>query len=200
MDAVLLNDGARLVHLLGLSLGLAIALLAGASAARAVLRPLHEREVEILQTLHHFVTLGLVFSWASGLTLLWLRTGFEVAQFSPKLWAKLCVVMILTVSAIAIGRIGLPTLLRFQSWWFGDIPLPTRVQLCALGVLSAACWLSALALGVFGYFKTLNADQLTHILAVTLITALFLALLAATVTPLIAFLVRLKKRRSAAQG
>jgi len=67
-------------------------------------------------------------------------------------------------------------------------------------VLSAACWLSALALGVFGYFKTLNADQLTHILAVTLITALFLALLAATVTPLIAFLVRLKKRRSAAQG
>lgn len=200
MDADLLNDGARLVHLLGLSLGLAIALLAGASAARAVLRPLHEREVEILQTLHHFVTLGLVLLWASGLTLLWLRTGFEVEQFSPKLWAKLCVVMILTVSAIAIGRIGLPTLLRFQSWWFGDIPLPTRVQLCALGVLSAACWLSALALVVFGYFKTLNADQLTHILAVTLIAALFLALLAATVTPLIAFLVRLKKRRSAAQG
>jgi len=200
MDATLLNDGARSVHLLGLALGFGIAILADASAARAVLRPLNEREVVMLKLLHHFVTFGLVLLWASGLTLLWLRTGFEIDRFSPKLWAKICVVTVLTLNALAIGRIGLPTLLRFQSWRFGDIPLPERVQLCALGTLSAACWLSALALGVFGYFKTLNASQLTDIFAVTLLAVLSLALLAATVTPLIALAVRMKERRSTAHG
>ena len=198
MDAELLNDAARLVHLVGLALGLGFALLADASAARAVVRPLDGREVALLATLHHLVTLGLVLLWVSGLTLLWLRTGFDPARMTPKLLTKLCVVAVLTLNAMAIGRIGLPTLLRFQSWRFGDIPLPERVQLCALGTLSAACWLSALALGVFGYFKTLNADQLMNIMGFVFVIALLLALLSATVTPVIAFLVRHWKRRASA--
>ncbi len=200
MDQMFLNDGARLVHMVGLALGFGIAILADASAARAVLRPLDEREVRMLKTLHQFVTLGLVLLWVSGLTLLWLRTGFETDRFSPKLMAKLCVVVVLTVNAIAIGRLGLPTLLRFQSWRFGDIPLPERVQLCALGALSGACWASALALGVFGIFKTLSADQLIYIMALTLATALCLALIAATITPVIAILIRFRERRAAAHG
>ncbi|MBT8413752.1 MAG: hypothetical protein KJO30_05420, partial [Boseongicola sp.] len=73
MDAALLNDGVRLVHLLGLALGFGVALLADGSAARAVLRPLQEREVVMLKMLHHVVTFGLVLLWASGLMLLWLR-------------------------------------------------------------------------------------------------------------------------------
>ena len=200
MDPTFLIDGARLVHMVGLALGFGIAMLADASAARAVLRPLDGREVALPKTLHHFVTMGLVLLWASGLTLLWLRTGFDPERFSPKLMAKFCVVVILTLNAVAIGRIGLPTLLRFQSWRFGDIPLPERVQLCALGALSTACWVSALGLGVFAVFKTLTAGQLTHFMALTFLTALSLALIAATITPVIAFLVRLRERRRAAPG
>ena len=198
MDTGLLNDGVRLVHLLGLALGFGVALLADGSAARAVLRPLQEREVEMLRILHHVVTFGLVLLWASGVMLLWLRTGFDLERFSPKLWTKVCVVSVLTLNAIAIGRMGLPTLMRFQSWRFGDIPILERIQLCALGTLSAACWGLALALGVFGYFKTLNADQLTHILALTFLCALAMALVAATLTPVIAAVVRFLERRSAA--
>lgn len=196
MDLTFLNDAARAVHLLGLALGFGLAILADVSASRAILRPLDARDIDMLKRLHHFVSVGLLLLWASGLVLFWLRTGFEADRISPKLMTKVAVVSILTLNAMAIGRIGLPTLLRFQSWRFGDIPLPERVQLCALGTLSGACWVAALCLGVFGYFKTLDAQELTHLLALTYLAALSLALLAATITPVIAFFARVRERRA----
>ena len=197
MDLTLVNDAARAVHLLGLALGFGLAILADVSASRAVIRPLSESDILLLKRLHHFVSLGLVLLWISGLVLFWLRTGFDPDRVSPKLMTKVAVVSILTLNAMAIGRVGIPTLLRFQSWRFGDIPFPERAQLCALGTLSAACWIAALSLGVFGYFRTLGAEELTHWLALTYLVALSLAIVAATITPVIAFLARLRERRAA---
>ena len=83
MDLILVNDAARAVHLLGLALGFGLAILADISASRAVLRPLSEADILLLKRLHHFVSLGLVLLWISGLVLLWLRTGFDPDRISP---------------------------------------------------------------------------------------------------------------------
>ena len=197
MDPTLLTDATRAAHLLGLALGFGLAILADVLAARAVLRPLDWREVELLGRLHRMVTLGLVVLWASGLTLLWLRTGFDLGRFSPKLVTKIGIVTVLTLNAWAIGRVGLPTLVRYQGWRFGDLPLPERVQLCALGALSAASWVSALALGVFSQLRSMEWSGLTPLVAAVYLFALSLAVIGATITPVIAFAVRLFERRAA---
>ncbi len=195
MDMILLNDFMRATHLLGMVLGFGIAILADLSAARAVLRALDDRDIESLEILHRLVSMGLVLLWMSGLVLLWLRTGFELDRFSPKLMTKVAVVVFLTANAIAIGKIGLPTMRAYQSWRFGDLPLPQRLQLSALATISAACWISALTLGVFSQLKPLQWEALSLYVGVVYLVALVTALLAATITPIIATFARLKENR-----
>jgi hypothetical protein len=121
MDQTLLNDAARALHLLGLALGFGVAIVADMSAARLFIRPLDAREIATLHRFHRMVALGLVLFWISGLVLLWLRTGFDVANFSPKLLTKLGVVTFLTVNAILIRRLGLPVIEALQGRRFGAL-------------------------------------------------------------------------------
>ena len=195
MDLTFLNDFMRATHLLGMALGFGIALLADLFAARAVIRALDDRDIETLEILHRLVWMGLILLWMSGLVLLWLRTGFDPDRFSPKLMTKLAVVVFLTANALAIGRIGLPTLRAYQSWRFGDLPLPQRLQLSALGTISAACWISALSLGVFSQLGPLQWEVLSLYIGVVYLGALVAALVTAFITPIIAAFVRMRENR-----
>lgn len=195
MDSILVNDMARAAHLLGMALGFGVALIADLMAARAVLRPLDDREIEHLEIFHRVVSMGLALLWGSGLTLLYLRTGFALDEMSPKLMAKLCVVALLTLNAVAIGRIGLPTFRNYQSWRFGDIPLTFRLQLSALATISGACWVSALSLGVFSQLRTLDWDALSLYLGVIYLLALVAALFAATISPAISGFAKVRSER-----
>jgi len=195
MDITLLNDFMRATHLLGMALGFGIAILADLFAARAVMRPLDDRDFETLEILHRLVTMGLALLWASGVVLLWLRTGFDLDRFSPKLMTKVGVVVLLTANAIAMGKIGLPTMRAYQSWRFGDLPLPLRLQLSALATISAACWISALTLGVFSQLKPLQWEFLSFYVGVVYLVALIAAVLAASITPIIAAIARLRENR-----
>lgn len=189
MDSTLVIDFARGAHLLGLAMGFGIAMLADLCAARALVRPLEERELGLLQTLHRMVTLGLVILWASGLTLLWARTGFDPAQFSPKLMTKLIIVGLLTANALAIGRIALPVLNHYDGYRFGQLPFAYRAQLSALAGLSFTCWVSALALGVFSALKTMPYPLLGEVLAPVFLVGLCVTLLTAFGSPLLSFIV-----------
>ena len=200
MDTILLNDAARAVHLVGLAMGFGVAIIADLTAARSLTRPLDERALATLHRFHRLVTVGLLLLWASGAVLLWLRTGFDPARFSPKLLAKIGVVTLLTVNAIAIGRIGLPTMEAYQSWRFGDIPLTERVQLSCLGALSGACWLLALALGVFSQLKPMPWEVLSRVVGIVGAMALVLAIMAAVMAPFVAFFARRLQRRAALAG
>ena len=195
MDIIFLNDFMRAAHLLGMALGFGIAVLADLWAARAVIRALDDRDIETLEQLHRLVTMGLALLWVSGVCLLWLRTGFELDRFTPKLTAKLGIVVFLTVNALAIGTIGLPTMRSFQSWRFGDLPMPQRLQLSALATISMACWISALTLGVFSQLKPLQWDVLSLYIGVVYFAALVVTLLTAFITPIISMIVRLKESR-----
>lgn len=185
MDLTLLNDAARATHLVGLALGFGVAILADLCAARSLFRPLDDRDFDTLHQYHRTVALGLALFWASGLILLWLRTGFEPANFSPKLMAKLGVVSLLTVNAILIGRIGLPTMRAWYGFRYGSLPLAHRLRLAALAGMSGAGWISALALGVFSAMKTFEWEVLSEIIGVIYFVGLGGALLTAFLAPLL---------------
>ena len=185
MDATLVNDAARALHLLGLALGFGLALVADACAARLMVRPLDRREVASLHRLHHTVALGLILFWISGLVLLYLRTGFQLQNFSPKLMTKLGVVTLLTANAVMIGRLALPVIDATQGLRFGALPQGLRVQMAVLGALSTAGWISAMALGVFSQLKKMEWSHLSEIVGIIYLTALSAALLAALVAPLL---------------
>ena len=187
MDLTMLNDAARATHLLGLALGFGVAILADLCAARSLFRPLVYREFETLHQYHRTVALGLTLFWASGLVLLWLRTGFQLENFSPKLMAKLGVVSLLTVNAILIGRIGLPTMIAWQGFRYGSLPLAHRLRLAALAGMSGAGWISALALGVFSAMKTFEWEVLSEIIGVIYVVGLGGALVTAFLAPLLNF-------------
>mgnify|MGYP001815573626 FL=1 len=193
MDPTLLNDTVRALHLLGLAIGFGVAIVADVSAARLMVRPLDAKEIEALHRFHRMVTLGLILFWVSGLVLLWLRTGLDPAKFSPKLMTKLGVVTLLTVNAVLIGRIGLPVIDAMRGLRFGALPSGTRLQMAALAALSTACWISALALGVFSQLKTMDWGLLSEIIGLIYLIALASACLAALVAPLVDYVL---ERRS----
>ncbi len=187
MDLSLLNDAARAAHLIGLALGFGVAIIADLCAARSLFRPLADHEFDDLHRHHRTVALGLALFWASGLVLLWLRTGFVIENFSPKLITKLCVVGLLTVNAWLIGRIGLPTLIAYAGCRFGALPIAHRLRLGALAGMSGAGWIAALALGVFSAMKTFEWDVLSEIIGAIYIVGLGGALVTAIIAPVISF-------------
>lgn len=187
MDMTMLNDAARAAHLLGLALGFGVAILADLSAARSLVRPLDNREIESLERYHRTVFFGLFLFWSSGLVLLYLRTGFQPGSFSPKLMTKIGVVTLLTINAVLIGRIGLVTLREWFGCRFGAIPLPERMRLAALAGMSGAGWISALALGVFSKLKTVQWDALSELIGLIYIVGLGGALLTALAAPILNF-------------
>lgn len=187
MDPSLLNDAARAAHLLGLALGFGVAIVADLTAARSLIRPLDEREFETLHRYHRTVVIGLLLFWASGMVLLWLRTGFDPANFSPKLVTKMGVVALLSVNAVLIGRIGLPTMEAWAGFRFGALPLAHRLRLAALAGMSGAGWIAALALGVFTAMKTFEWDVLSQIVGVIYVIGLTGALAAAILSPVLNF-------------
>ncbi|MEM7717911.1 MAG: hypothetical protein AAF222_01800 [Pseudomonadota bacterium] len=187
MDLTLLNDVARAAHLLGLALGFGVAIMADMCAARSLFRPLQDHEFADLHRYHRTVAFGLALFWASGLVLLWLRTGFALENFSPKLVTKLCVVAFLTANAYLIGKIGLPTMIAYAGNRFGDLPLTHRLRLGGLAGMSGAGWIAALALGVFSAMKTLEWELLSEIIGAIFIIGLGGAMLTALFAPLIGF-------------
>ena len=185
MDLTLVNDAARALHLLGLAIGFGVAIVADISAARLMFRPLDTREIDALHRLHRMVSLGLVLFWASGLVLLWLRTGFQPDNFSAKLMTKLGVVTVLTANAILIGRLGLPVIQTMRGLRFGALPTNIRFQMAVLGALSTAGWICALALGVFSQMKTMDWSVLSEITGTIYLLAMIGAFVAAIAAPMI---------------
>lgn len=185
MDPTLINDAARAIHLLGLALGFGVALVADLSAARLLLRPLDRSEIAALERFHRMVAFGLVLFWLSGLVLLWLRTGLDIANFSPKLVAKLGVVTLLTFNAILIGKIGLTVVKKLGNRRFGALPTGVRIQMSLLGSLSTAGWVSALALGVFSQLRTTPWSVLSEIIGMIYLLALIGGFAAAIIAPFI---------------
>ncbi len=91
------------------------------------------------------VTAALVVLWLTGLGLIWMDTqgAFAVLLEKPKLMAKLCVVVILTLNGVLLHKLAVPCLV------VPSHPSQGKAGLCAaLGAVSTVSWLFALFLGI----------------------------------------------------
>lgn len=132
-----------LSHVIGTVLGVG-----GATFAEVlIVRALRDGQVSIeesdlMKATYVVLRLGLFILFVSGFSfLLYYRlNGFESALYSPKLWAKLSIIVVLVVNAVLLHIHRIPLLLG--------------------SAISSVSWYAALVLGVWrgldvGYFKIL---------------------------------------------
>ncbi len=175
-------DIIRGVHLLALALGLGTSIYLDLRILSRFRRPVSTGLLAEFHRIHRLVFVALGLLWLSGLALIGVRTGFDLATFSPKLWLKLGVVTLLSLNALLIGLVVMPTLERLEGAPLGALPRFKRCLLAPIAAVSIFSWLAALALGSSKQLKMSNWDMLIHLFlpafaAIVLITEL-VALLA----------------------
>lgn len=188
MDSVLFLDTLRFLHLIGLAAGLGLSMLADLWAVRSFLKPVEQRDLEILHHLHKGVTVGLVLLWVSGLGILAMRTGFNPNEVTPKLLAKLFVVTLLTLNAWVITFYAMPIFRLIKGTTFIQNEVNIRLELTAVAGVSASCWFSALALGAFTQLKPMTGSELGSVVGAIFLVCTSAALCIGAFAPTVAAL------------
>jgi hypothetical protein len=134
-------------HLLATCVALGHVLLADHKLWRWRRAPLTPVQLAYLAETQKVVSLALLALWLSGLLLVlqgYLDEGVHYL-LNQKLWAKLIVVVLLSINGVLLHRVGFP-LLRGMA--YALLPLSLRIRLALLGALSSSGWLFAAFLGV----------------------------------------------------
>lgn len=156
----LLNDIIVYFHLLFVAIGLGLAV----RLDFIFFRGRHARPSQVLLAdtalSHQMISTALVGLWGTGICLVYLRTGFVLAEFSPKLWVKLIIVTMLSVNAIIIGIFVMPIMERYNDRPVLAIPLRYKLPMAVSAATSAFCWFTALALGAMATLKTQSWETL----------------------------------------
>ena len=143
----LVTDILVALHLISLAVGMGTVIYLDLRTLSRITTPTTQSNIDEIHRIHRYVTSALIGLWLSGIALLYMRTGFQIAAFSPKLWIKLAIVTLLTANAVMIHRYALPTLNKTRNKPILSLPKTQCCFLVFLGAVSAFCWLSGLALG-----------------------------------------------------
>ena len=130
-----------------------------------IAQPMRSSDIEELHRIHWIVSVACGGLWVSGMALIYARTGFELSQFSPKLWSKVAVVTVLTANAFVLSTVMIPALSRFKGLRLVDLPVRQLVPMSVCAGVSLSCWVLALALGSSVTLKTAGWDLLLPVLA-----------------------------------
>lgn len=149
----MIADFVTYFHLLFVAIGLGLAVRLDILFFRG--RHAKPSQVLLADTLlsHQMISTAVVGLWGTGLGLIYLRTGFALDDFSPKLWMKLIVVTALTLNAIVIGVFAMPVLERYNDRPVLQIPIKYRLPMALSAATSVFCWFTALALGSMEILK-----------------------------------------------
>lgn len=103
---------AKVAHLLGLVLGLGGALLADYTVlTRGIIRPVSAYTLQQMHLLSRITALGLTLLWVSGAAIIAASVAANPDYLSnQKLWAKLIIVLVLTLNGVIIHTTILPAL------------------------------------------------------------------------------------------
>lgn len=164
MDNNLALDLLRGAHLLFIAVGMGAAMYFDLRSLHRISAPTLQADLDELNRIHLVVTMACAGLWASGIALIWVRTGFDLATFSPKLWSKLIVVTTLMLNALVLARFVIPALNRHLGVRLIDLPLRLLVPMTLCAGLSLSCWLLALALGSSSVLKLSGWDVLVPVL------------------------------------
>jgi hypothetical protein len=148
MDMTALTDLLRFSHVLMVAVGLGAAFLADFHSIRRLSKPVDDNLLTTLHSCHVLVWGALIAMWVTGIGLIYVRTGFQLANFTPKLFSKLVTVSVLTANAMWIGRYAIPIIeaqIGRNIMW---LPLKQKLILAGVAALSTTSWLLALSMGI----------------------------------------------------
>ena len=147
MDPLILTDSVRYTHLFSVALGIGASFLADSLVLTNLTRPVEQSLLDRLHHYHRLVWLALIAMWISGAAMVYIRTGFVLENFSPKLYSKLAVVSMLTLNALLIGRFATPVVRRNLGRTLLDMPMRRKLPFAWIAAVSSTSWLIALAMG-----------------------------------------------------
>jgi hypothetical protein len=181
-EPTFLKGGIRIVHFIGLALGLGTATFLDLMMLRfMVLAKIRRSHAEAFEFGTKVVTAGLVMLWISGLAFLAYYWAFDPEKLAnPKIWAKVSVVGVLTVNAVFLHKVVLPVVEQQVSrTLFGGLSAYQRILMVVGGTTSVTSWYVPVALGAIPQFNnSLPADQLWAMFCALLIANNALAILA----------------------
>mgnify|MGYP001554450592 CR=1 FL=1 len=126
-------------------------------------------DASFLRNLHRYHGLVLLFLiplWVTGLLLIQIRTGFDLSNFTPKLWFKIGAVVTLTINGLVMGSYAFTILPLYQRRALVDFPYKILMRFGLLASISTSCWLLGLS---FGISEFLAASDTATLSAYTLI-------------------------------
>jgi hypothetical protein len=159
----------KLAHLMGLIMGLGGAFLADYTIfTRGVIRPVSAYTIHQAEFLSRLVSIGLVILWVTGSALIWLNLQQHPEYLTnPKLWAKIAIVVLLTVNGVCVHRIILPIMRRSVGYrLFAEMPSRSIAMLTLFGSVSVVSWSVPFILG--------KASELNYITPMWQILAVYL--------------------------
>lgn len=137
-------------HGIAFALGLGGATILDLLLLRALRRPLEAELVQAFEFLANVVAVALAVLWISGigfLVIYWLTDPSLLGN--PKLWAKLTVVLILTLNGVFLHVRILPMLRRQEGRCLLEgLPWRTRVVMLSAGAISGVSWYYPFLLGI----------------------------------------------------
>jgi hypothetical protein len=147
MDSQVFIDAARYAHIIAVAIGFGAAFLADYHVVSRLGRPIDDNLTTTLHLCHSVIWAMVAGMWITGLVLIYIRTGFDVANFTPKLICKIITVAILTGNAMLISRIAVPLVEENRGRSLMWLPLRSKLCLAGIGAISSASWMLALAMG-----------------------------------------------------
>lgn len=166
-DPTFFKGGIRVVHFIGLALGLGTATFLDLMILRFMLRnKIRRSHADAFEFGTKVVTAGLVMLWISGLGFLLYYWGFDPEKLgNPKIWAKLCIVGALSANAVYLHKLVLPLVqLQVSRTLFGGLTLGQRVKMVIGGTTSATAWYVPVALATIPQFN--NSIPANHLWAI----------------------------------
>ena len=148
MDPITLTDIFRFSHILVVAIGFGAAALADFQSSGRIHRRIDGNMLATLHTCHRLVWAMLIMMWITGTVMIFIRTGFVLENFTPKLFSKLTAVAVLTANAFLIGKFVMPVVVAAKGQSLLSLPLKVKMRLGVVGAVSSASWLMAMAMGV----------------------------------------------------
>lgn len=150
----------RGLHLLCFAAGMGVALCFDLRTLRTLNAPVTRDDVWTLHQVHLWITAAFGGLWITGLALVYVRTGFELSAFSPKLWTKLAVMTLMAANALAIARLVMPVMEASIGRTLTALPARQLAIVTQIAVTSLFCWTAGMALGSSVVLKTAGWDVL----------------------------------------
>lgn len=153
-------DLLRAAHLICFAAGMGTALYFDFHSFWSLKRPIDDAHLAELARIHHWVSAAFIGLWLTGLGLIYVRTGFEFANFSPKLWLKVGLMVLMTFNSVIIARVIVPLMRANLNSRLVDLRYWQFCKTTQIAIISMFCWTAGLFLGSSVTLKTAGWDLL----------------------------------------